>query len=289
MAQGPTPVEQRRLRAELRRMRDEAGQTQKMVADKLGWSMSKVIRIETGAVNVSTSDVMALLHHYRITDPERTEDLLAITRGRGVAWWDKYGDVYGQQFLNFLGYEDSASRIRQFMGLVVPGLLQTKEYARALFEAYYPTEPATVDRAVAIRMQRQDILTRDGAASASFVLDEAVFNRSVGGAETMLGQLSRIKEAAKLPNISVRILPFSAGVHRAMRGSFTIFEFPSETEDYVVNLEDPHRDVLIKDDPEVSSDYLESFDELQDIASPEEETPSIIDQIGKRMNLKAKS
>lgn len=289
MAQGPTPVEQRRLRAELRRMRDDARQTQKMVADKLGWSTSKVIRIETGAVNVSTSDVMALLHHYRITDPERTEDLLAITRGRGVAWWDKYSDVYGQQFLNFLGYEDSASRIRQFMGFVVPGLLQTKEYARALFEAYYPTEQARVDRAITVRMQRQEILAHENAPRLSFVLDEAVIHRWIGGADIMLGQLSRIKELAKRPNISIRILPFSAGVNRAMRGSFTIFEFPSEPEDYVVNLEDPHRDVLIKDDPEVSSDYLESFDELREVASPKEKLDSIIDQIVKQMNLKAKT
>lgn len=270
-------------------MRDEAGQTQKMVADKLGWSTSKVIRIETGAVNVSTSDVMALLHHYRINDPDRTEDLLTITRGRGAAWWDKYTNIYGQQFLNFLGYEDSASRIRQFMGYVVPGLLQTKEYARALFEGYYPTEEARIDRAVSVRMRRQDILTREGGPEALFVLDEAVIHRWVGGADVMLGQLDRIKEIARRPNVDVRILPFSAGVVRSMRGSFTIFEFPSEPEDYVVNLEDPHRDVLIKDDPEVSSDYLESFEELRDVANPEEMLDATIDQILKGMNLKTKN
>lgn len=278
MGQGPTPVEQRRLRAELKRMRDEAGQTQKMVADSMGWSTSKVIRIETGAVNVSTSDMMALLHHYRITDPARTEDLLAITRGRGVAWWDQHSDMYSQQFLTFLAYEDSASRIRQFEGFVVPGLMQTKEYARALFEIYYAMKQSWIDRAVGIRMQRQEILARDNAPDVSFLLDEAVIHRWIGGSEVMLGQLSRIKELAKQPNISIRILPFSAGVHRAMRGSFTIFQFPSEPVDHVVTLEDPHWEVLIKDNPEISSDYLESFDELREVASPESALDSIIDQ-----------
>src|SRR5882724_4529399 len=122
MAQGTTPVvAQRRLRAELRKAREDAGHTQKRVAEDLGWSLSKVIRLETGATSVSTSDAMALIHYYEITDRERIDDLLSVTRAKERAWWDEYSDLYGQQFLNFLAYEDSASRIRQFQTLAVPG------------------------------------------------------------------------------------------------------------------------------------------------------------------------
>src|ERR687887_268850 len=95
-------VRQRRLRTELRRIREESGRTQKVVAEALGWSTSKVIRIETGAVIVSTSDVMALLHYYRINDPDLAEDLLAATRVRDEGWWDEYRGYYRQQFVNFL-------------------------------------------------------------------------------------------------------------------------------------------------------------------------------------------
>src|SRR2546429_1374163 len=119
-------VRMRRLRAELRRIREESGLTQKAVAEALGWSTSKVVRIETGAVKISTSDLMALVHYYRITDPQFTEDMLAVTRIKEKGWWDEYRDYAPQQFLDFLGYEDSAASIRIYMATVVPGLLQTE-------------------------------------------------------------------------------------------------------------------------------------------------------------------
>src|SRR5712664_3074715 len=131
MAQGTTPVvQQRRLRAELRKAREDTGHTQKQVADELGWSLSKVIRMETGATSASTADVMALIQFYKIKDDARAQRLIDVTKVKATEWWDEYSDHYGQDFLNFLAYEDAAVSIRQFQTLQIPGLLQTADYAR---------------------------------------------------------------------------------------------------------------------------------------------------------------
>lgn len=285
MARGGTPViQQRKLRAELRRIREEAGRTQKSVAESLGWSTSKVIRIETGAVHVSTSDVMALLHFYGIGDQVLTNELLAITRSKEQAWWDEFRSDYDQQFINFLGYEDSATRIRQFIALVVPGLLQTEEYLTALFTSYMD-ESEKVERGVRVRRRRQRVLTRDDPPQATFIIDEAALHRWVGGAEVMRRQLIHLKEMAQRPNIAIQIVRYTQGVHPGMRGSFTIFEFPSDEEDFIVNLEDPHHDSLIRDDPETSSEFVETFFALQEMASKPEELDSIIDPVIESMRL----
>lgn len=276
MAQGGTPVvQQRRLRAELRRARDAAGRTQKDVAGALGWSTSKVIRIETGAVAVSTSDVMALLHYYGIKD-DRAEELLAVTRAKEEMWWDKYA-YFGQAFLNMLSYETSASHIRQFQNLVVPGLLQTREYAQAVMEAYTPDSKMVAD-GMTVRMRRQDLLTEDGP-EYTVVLDESVVRRRVKDTRVQLDQLVKLRKQAGHPRISIQVVPFTAGVVAAMRVSFAIFEFPSDEEDHVVNIEHPHQMALIRDDAEVASDYLESFSDLQDIALSTEESAKFLDTL----------
>ncbi len=281
MAQGTTPVvQQRRLRAELRKAREDAGHTQKRVAEELGWSLSKVIRLETGATTVSTSDAMALIHYYEITDRGRIDDLLSVTRARERAWWDEYSQVYRQQFLNFLAYEDSASRIRQFETLAVPGLLQTADYARAVFRAYL-VEESRIDRAVKVRLSRQQLLTRPDSPEAIFMIDEAVIHRQVGGPTVMIEQLTRLKETNDLDNplIGVRIVPFSIGVNPGMKGSFVVFDFPSDEEDSVVNVEEPNSEVLIRDNPETTSNYVEAFLALDELALSRAESTAVLGSV----------
>jgi transcriptional regulator with XRE-family HTH domain len=278
MAQGTTPVvQQRRLRAELRKARDDAGHTQKQVADELGWSLSKVIRLETGATAVSTSDAMALIHFYKIGDGARVEELLAVTRAKAEKWWDEYSDVYEQRFLNFLAYEDSASTMRQFQALAVPGLLQTKDYSRGVFRAYL-VEESRIDRAVTVRNRRQRLLEQNDGNRYEFMLDEAVIHRQVGGTEVMIEQLTRLKALndAGNPLISLRVVPYTAGVNPGMKGSFTIFEFSSADEDFVVNVEEPNSDVLIRDNPETTSKYVEAFLELEAIALSRAESTELL-------------
>jgi transcriptional regulator with XRE-family HTH domain len=279
MAQSTTPVvAQRRLRAELRKAREDAGHTQKRVAEELGWSLSKVIRLETGATSVSTSDAMALIHYYDITDRARIDDLLSVTRARERAWWDEYSELYTQQFLNFLAYEDSASRIRQFQTLAVPGLLQTAGYARAVFEAYLDEE-GRIDRAVKVRLRRQKLLTRPDVPELIFMLDEAVIHRWVGGQEVMIEQLTRLKEVNDLdnPSIIVRIVPYSAGVNPGMKGSFVVFDFPADEDDPVVNVEEPNSEALVRDNPETTSNYVEAFLALEELALSKAESTELIE------------
>jgi transcriptional regulator with XRE-family HTH domain len=276
----------RRLRAELRQFREAAHHTQKSVADSLGWSTSKVIRIETGASNISTSDLMALLHFYGVNDAGRTQELLSVTRAKEESWWDDYKDVYSSQFLSYIAYEDSSACIRTFASVLVPGLLQTENYMRALFanalaDPHEGMTASTLERAVRVRLRRQDLVTRDPAPETLVVLDEAVIHRWVGGADVMRDQLVRLKELARYPHIDLRIVPFTHGAHHGMKDSFAIFEFPSSDQDYVVNIEGPHRDTLVQNDPEISSRYFETFYELQEIATPE--VDKIIDPVIDRM------
>lgn len=285
MAQGGSRVmQQRRLRADLRRIRDDAGHTQKVVAESLGWSVSKVIRIETGAVQVSTSDVMALLHFYGITDEAHTEELLTITRTKDEAWWDAYRPVYKQQFLDFLDYENSAARLRQFISFAVPGLLQTEAYMRTLFRGYMD-EPERIERAVRIRLRRQQVLASDRGKQFWFIIDEAALHRWFGGPDVIREQLDHLREIARQPNVSIRIVPFSVGMYPGVRGSFTVMEFPSDDEDLIVNIESPHSDALIRDDLETTSEFVETFYALDDYATPDGDLDKALDSVIDRMRL----
>ena len=128
MAQSTTPVvQQRRLRAELRKAREVTGHTQKQVAEELGWSLSKVIRMETGATTASTADVMALIQFYKIRDDAQAQRLIDVTRSKATEWWDEYSEYFDQDFVAFLAYEDAAVSVRQFQTQVIPGLLQTED------------------------------------------------------------------------------------------------------------------------------------------------------------------
>lgn len=269
MPQPETPVtQQRRLRAELKRAREQSGMTQREVAEALDWSPSKVIRIETGAVIISTSDLMALLPHYGITDRKRIDTLVEVARAsRKQAWWDEYRPYYDQQFLTFLGYEASTIRLRAFQALLVPGLLQTKAYSEAVIRAY-TDDLEVISRGVEVRAKRQQILDLKSGPELFFVLDEAVLHRWVGGADVMREQLLRLEELDQRPNINIQVVPFTAGAHSGMRGAFTIFEFPFEEEDYALLLEHPDGDVLIQNNPDVASTYVETFFELEAVAAP---------------------
>jgi transcriptional regulator with XRE-family HTH domain len=269
MAQPETPVtQQRRLRAELKRAREQSGMTQRDVAAALDWSPSKVIRIETGAVIISTSDLMALLPHYGVTDRKRIDALVEVARAsRKQAWWDAYRQYYPQQFLTFLGYEASTIRLRCFQALLVPGILQTRAYSEAILRAY-TSDPERIARGTEIRVNRQRILDNPSGPELFFVLDEAALQRWVGGPEVMREQLLRLEELDQRPNINIQVIPFAVGAHVGMRGAFTIFEFPFEDEDFALLLEHPDGDVLIQNNPEEASRYVETFFELESVAAP---------------------
>lgn len=291
MTQGETPiVQQRRLRADLKRARERAKRTQKEVADALDWSPSKIIRIETGAVSVSTTDLIALLRYYGITEDKRVDELVELARaGRRQAWWDKYRDFYPPQFLTFLGYEASALRLRQYQTLLIPGLLQTREYSEAIIKTLEPSaNPEDVALGVQVRLDRQQLLDQEHGPELYFVLDEAVIRRQVGGEHVMRQQLLRLEELDRRPNLNIQVLPFTLGAHSGMRGSFTIFEFPEEEGEYSVLLEQPQRDFWVQNNVVETSSYVETFFELETYATPKGELSAILhralDKLSKSQN-----
>lgn len=253
----------RRLRTELKRRRLVADMTQRQVAEALEWSLSKIIRIENGTSGVSTTDLRALLTHYGTSSTHDIEELSALARYSRRLPFSDYRDVLPAAAIRFFGFEASAAVIRQVQPLVVPGLLQTEEYTRLILHRFGHDEN-TVARFVESRRERQELLDRDGARpSFSFILDEAVLRRAVGGRAVMERQLEHVLEVAARPHVEIRLLPFEVGEHRAILGPFVVLEFANASDLPLLYLEDPRGSTTVEDDPEIVTAFVEMFLELE--------------------------
>ncbi|GAA2641852.1 helix-turn-helix domain-containing protein [Paractinoplanes durhamensis] len=232
----PTSTARRELGSELRRLRGERrGAT---VATALGWSESKLSRIETAHTAITEDDLDRLLTTYgvRVEDRDRLRDLAR--RGRDRAWWTQYRSSVPDPYDEYLALEGEACLIGEWEAQVVPGLLQTGEYARAVIEAGADVDdPDVIQRRLALRMARQAVLTRDPPPMLRMVLDEAVLYREVGGRDVLLRQLARLTEDSRRPGIELLILPFSAGAHAGQTESFMVLDFAEGTRAPVVHIE----------------------------------------------------
>jgi len=274
--QDPT-VQRRRLRAELRNTRDAAGLRQAEVAQAMDWSLSKLMRIERGEVNVSTNDLRALLSHYGVKDKGRVNTLLELARSaRGTSFYDQYSDLLKPGFKEFLAYEASASVIRQYEPVIIPGLLQTEEYARGLFEGISKSTPEAADRGWAVRQHRQDLVDRESPPEMRYVLDEAALRRHVGRGHVTRRQLERIKELAAEPHINIQIMSFARGAHPGMAGSFVLLEFADPNLTDLLHLESIDS-ITIRDDTELIARYLDRFAELEELSLSEDESIDFLD------------
>ncbi|WP_067793447.1 helix-turn-helix domain-containing protein [Actinomadura formosensis] len=277
-------MRQRRLRVELRKARDEAALTQEQVAENLDWSLSKVIRIESGSVGVSTTDLKALLSLYAVSDA-RTAELVELARqARQRTWWSGYRKIISQQYYDLIGYESGAGIIRQYENLVIPGLLQTSEYAREYIgRLIEPDRAGNVEMLVELRMRRQEILERDEPPQLFFVLDESVVRRMIGGPQAMRHQLRRLIDLANLPNITIEIVPFSAGVNPGLNGSFTILEFSAPEDEDVLYLENPQSMRVTRDRPDAVVSYREDFEELRRVSLHPEGSAVLLNRLAERL------
>jgi len=275
-------VHRRRLRSDLRKERESAGLTQRDVARAMDWSLSKLIRIEAGTVNITTNDLKVLLSHYRIADPARTEHLLGIARlARGRSPWSSYRDLVSPEFLSYLAYESAASVIRSYEPLFVPGLLQVEEYARTVISAVPGRDSETIDQLVDLRMERQESMSREDGPELNFVIDEAALHRVVGGPRVMRQQLVHINDAGRRANVSVSIVPYMHGMYRGLGVPFVLFEFPEAVDEDVLFIENPSGDTLRDSTPDddqrnETASYLETFFQLEQI-SKQTEVSTFID------------
>lgn len=273
MQRGSPTIRRRRLGAELRRHRDAAGVTIDMVADRLGWSASKVSRIETGHTSATPRDVQDMLDIYGVSATE-TRELVQISReARLKGWWHPYSTVLTGAYV---GLEAAAGSVRAYEQQVVPGLLQTEAYAAALISAGRPdvTTEETLRR-VHVRRARQSLLIQDDPIDLWVVLDEAVVSRPVGGDEVMRDQLRHLAVTSELPNVTLQILPFDVGAHAGMDGTFAILDFPEAEDPGVVFVENATGGLFLEKSDELRR-YGLIFDHIRSTALTPEESRKMI-------------
>lgn len=252
--------------------------TQDQVAEEMDWSLSKLIRVESGAVGISTNDLRALLQLYGVTDRRRTNEMIELAKAaRQRMWWNEYRQYMSPQFMTYVGFEAEAVVIRQFHLSYMPGLFQTEDYVRALFSAgaqeLSPEDLATYSQ---IRLRRgREVLERDDPPELLEVLDESVVRRAIGGPAAMARQLSHLIDLAQRPNITVRVVPFDQGAYSGVDGTFTIYEFADPSVNDVLYLGAPDRDEL-REAPSDVEPYRQTFDQILDIALSEEESLALI-------------
>ena len=264
----PPSVRARQLAAELRRMRDAAQLTGEEAAGQLGWSPSKISRIETGQTGPSLADLRRMLDLYEIagTQRGRLEQLGQSAGQRG--WWDAYADTLGPEYTALIALEAEAESVRWYAPMLVPGLLQTERYARAVISSgLLIAPPGEVERRVQVKMTRQKVLSGDNPLTMGVVLDEAAVLRMVGGAEVMREQLTHLAAIADRPSITLQVLPLNAGAHPATAGEFTILAFPDLVAPDVVYLENMTSDLYVEQEAEVYR-YGMAFDRLRSLALP---------------------
>jgi transcriptional regulator with XRE-family HTH domain len=262
------PVTMRRkLRVELRRLRTARDLTQRHVAGQLDWSQSKVIRIENGSVAVGVTDLEAMLRLYGVDDQDTIASMSDMARGSKKLPFTDYKAVLPAKTLRFFAYESSASIIREVQPLLVPELLQTEEYARALLSSW-GTEATRINQLWAARQERQELLDRPEAPEMFFILDEVAVRRPVGSDGIMSRQRDRLLELNTRPRISVQVMRVDVGVNVELHGPFVHLEFPGVDDRDVLYLEDPMGDYVFHDEEGVTNQYLDTFLALEKIALP---------------------
>jgi transcriptional regulator with XRE-family HTH domain len=274
---GSPTVRRRELGALLRALRSERGLTVEQVAAELLCSPSKVSRMETGHRGATARDIRDLCELFGVTDTAQRERLTRLAAaGKRQGWWQGFELDY---FGTYVGLEEEAISLSYYQSSVVPGLLQTPAYARATHDITIPPIAAErIERLVEVRLMRQQLLLRDPPLTLSAVLDEAVLHRQVGGPAVMRDQLNRLAEAAKLPHVTIQVIPFSVGAHAAMESTFNILDFedPAPSLVYVEGLVG----FMYLERPQDLARYRGVFEQLCNKALTPKESIELISAVG---------
>jgi transcriptional regulator with XRE-family HTH domain len=251
------------LGRKLRRLREAAGLTPERAGYEIRASRSKISRLETGRARFKDRDVADLLSLYSVTDEQqRTEALTLARHANAPDWWQKYSDILPGWFETYLGLESAASTIRGFEIQFVPALFQTEDYARAVIRLGHKAAPAAeIEDRVALRLKRQDLLSKPESPAVWPVMDEAVLRRLVGGRAVMRAQLRHLAEAATMPHVTLQVVPFGLGGHAGAGGSFTVLRFAEPDLPDVVYIEQLTSAMYLEQRPDVEH-YLEVMDQL---------------------------
>jgi hypothetical protein len=272
------------LGAHLRRMREQAGISRGEAGYAIRGSESKISRLELGRVGFKVRDVEDLLSLYKLGDPEERDRLVNLAKqANNPGWWQRYDDITPNWFHSYLGLEMAAELIRTYEIQFVPGLLQTPDYARAvtrLGRGERPLPTAEIDRLVALRKTRQQILEGSNPARLWAIVDEAVLRRPIGGRAVLRAQLEHLAEVSRLPNVTLQILPFSAGGYTSTGGAFTLLRFADADLPDVVYIEHLTSAVYL-DKREDLDEYVITMDSLSIAASTPRKTQELLTEITK--------
>jgi transcriptional regulator with XRE-family HTH domain len=251
------------LGTRLRRFRDAAGLTPERAGYEIRASPSKISRMETGKVRFKLRDIEDLLNLYGVADVQERAEVLALARQSGAPdWWRKYSDILPGWFETFIALESAASTIRNFELQFVPGLFQTRDYARAATRLGHQAAPVDeIEDRVALRLKRQQVLSRPEPPTVWSVIDEAVLRRPLGGPEVMRAQLRHLIEAAEMPHVRFQVVPFGAGGHAGAGGSFSVLRFAARELPDVVYIEQLTSAMYLEERQDVEH-YLEVMDHL---------------------------
>lgn len=276
-AHSPSPtLRARRLAAELAGRRDAAGLTREEAARRLEWSPSTIFRIETGRSRPQPRSVRELLDLYGVTGAERDGLIQLAREARQSGWWHSFRDVLPNPYEVYIGLEAGAESLHNFEPMVIPGLLQTPDYARALVKGgARELGPDEIERRVEVRITRQQILTRQNRPRLWAVIDEAVIHRVVGGRVIMRDQLHRLITAAEEGRTTLQVVPFSVGAHAGTTGPFVVFGFPEPTDPHVVYVETLAGDLYLEQRADVSR-YTIAFERLRAAALSPDDSVSLV-------------
>jgi len=265
------------LGAQLRQLREAKGLTRAEAGYTIRASESKMSRLELGRVSFKERDIRDLLMLYGVEDPDQRDALLSLAKqANQSAWWHGYSDILPSWFQTYMGLEETAMLIRTYEGHLVPGLLQTEDYARAVMFAGLPGEPDNeVERWLRLRMDRQGLLTRPDAPRLWAVMDEAALRRPVGGSEVMRDQLEHLIASTKLPNVTLQVVTFRAGAHAALGQPFVILRFADPDLPDMVYLEQFTSGLWLDKREEVDS-YAQVMDRLVVQAEDPNDTVEIL-------------
>ncbi|WP_245002656.1 helix-turn-helix domain-containing protein [Streptomyces albidoflavus] len=277
----PEPtVRKKRLGAELRRLREEAGITAAVAGEAIDGDKTKMSRIETGRQGIRPLELKTLLDLYKV-EPKLRDALLALQRqSKQKGWWSKHSDTLKPQFEERLTLESDATRIYAYQSQIVPGLLQTPRYAEAAIRGVAEKRASDdeVKSLVDLRIARQDIFDSDEAPQYLCILDESVLHRKVGGPAVAAEQLRNLIRMTTRPGIVVQVIPFGQGAYPGMDGPFTVYSYPDPMELDVVGLDYLDGGLYLEESSAVER-YRSAFDHLRSAALSSRESMHVIERL----------
>ncbi|WP_151774392.1 helix-turn-helix domain-containing protein [Streptomyces abyssomicinicus] len=281
MASSVNPtVRRRRLGQELRRLREQKGMTAEEVAERLLVSQSKISRLENGRRSISQRDVRDLCGVYEVEDQRIVDSLMQMAKdSRQQGWWHSFGDI---PYSVYIGLETDAASLRVYDPQVVPGLLQTRQYAESLITGALPeTAAADIEKRVQVRLRRQQrINAPENPLRLWTVLDEAALKRIVGNRAVMREQLEHLVEQAQMPHVTVQVIPFDLGAHPGLNGQYAILEFPDASDSSVVYIEGVTSDLYLEKPNDVQK-YSVMYEHLRAQALNVDQSRQYIEDIAK--------